>query len=64
MCLSADDSMLLVCEKIVHYVEKTLEKEMNETRKWLQANKLSLYLGRNGKYLVWCYLEAEKKHEK
>ena len=46
LCLYADDSMLLVSGNNVEEIEKTLNTEMNEISKWLQANKLSLHLGK------------------
>ena len=46
LCLYADDSMLLVSGKNVTQIEKRLEKEMNGISDWLQANRLSLHLGK------------------
>ena len=46
LCLYADDSMLLVSDKNVTQIEKALENEMNGISDWLQANRLSLHLGK------------------
>ena len=65
LCLYADDSMLLVSGKDVKKVEQTLEKEMNEISKWLQANKLSLHLGKTESILFGsvCKLKKVSKME-
>ena len=52
--------MSLISGKGVHQVEQTLEKEINEIIKWLQANQLPSHLEK--KYFVWFCLLTKKKH--
>ena len=60
LCLYADDSMLLVSGKNVEEIEKTLKNEMNEISKWLQANKLSLHLGKTESILFGSVRKLKK----
>ena len=60
LCLYADDSMLLVSGKNVTQIEKALEKEMNGISDWLQANRLSLHLGKTESILFGSVRKFEK----
>ena len=49
-----DDSILLVSGKSVHQVEQTLEKEINDISKWLQAIIRYLYILE--KRIIFCLI--------
>lgn len=46
LLLYADDSALIVSDKDVDFIEKSLSSELNNVRQWLIDNKLSLHLGK------------------
>ena len=52
--------MLLVSGKNVTQIEKALEKEMNGISDWLQANKLSLHLGKTERILFGSGRQLKK----
>jgi len=60
LSLYADDSMLLISGENVNHVEEALEQEMNEISKWLQANKLSLHLGKTESILFGSVHKLKK----
>ena len=63
LSLYADDSMLLISGKNVKHVEEALEQEMNGISKWLQANKLSLHLGKTESILFGSVHKLKKVSE-
>ena len=60
LCLYADDSMLLVSGKNVRQIAKALKTEMNGISDLLQANRLSLHLGKTESILFGSVRKLKK----
>ena len=60
LCLYADDSMLQISGQDVKQIEKDLEKQMREISKWLQANRLSIHLGKTDSILFGSECKLKK----
>ena len=50
----------LVGKMLNIYIEKDLEKQMSEISKWLQANRLSLHLGKTESILFSSVCKLKK----